>query len=152
MNRCRNNPDLSFFSLRLCVTPFLFFAVAICLTLTGCGNSLGSSVTGTVSLDGKPLATGGVSFHPEGGGPVATARILEDGSFALKTGQQHSLPAGDYRVTVMAVEVVPPKSKYHVPMPGKQLVPVRYGDLKQTDLRASVKPGSNVVALELKSS
>ena len=109
-------------------------------------------MTGTVTLDGKRLATGGVSFHPVNGGPVATARIQEDGSFELKTGKQHSLPSGEYRVTVMAVEVVPPKTKYDVPMPGKRLVPIRYGDLKQTDLRATVEPGSNVVALELTSS
>ena len=121
---------------------------AIC----GCSDSLGSHVTGTVTLDGKPLSTGGVSFHPEGGGPVANARILENGSFELKTGKQHSLPPGDYRVTVMATEVIMPKNKYQVPMPGKRLVPVKYGDLKQTDLRAKVEPGSNVVKLELKSS
>jgi hypothetical protein len=127
------------------------FLLLLLLLFSGCGSSLGSQVTGTVTIDGKPLAVGGVSFHPVGGGPVATARIQEDGSFELKTGKQHSLPPGEYRVTVMAVEVVPPKTKYHVPMPGKRLVPVRYGDLKQTDLHATIEPGSNEVALELTS-
>ena len=137
---------------RLCVIyPFLFLLVAVCVSVTGCGDSLGSQVTGTVTIDGKPLATGGVSFHPVDKGPVATAQIQEDGSYELKTGKQHSLPPGEYRVTVMAVEVIPPRTKQGMPMPGRRLVPARYGELAQTDLHATVQPGSNQVDFPLSS-
>ena len=40
----------------------------VVLFLTGCTNSLECQVTGRVTLDGEPLTTGNVMFHPKSGG------------------------------------------------------------------------------------
>ena len=135
--------------------PVALTATLLLLTLSGCGGVLDSSVSGTVTLDGKPLrmeaGTGTVSFHPEGGGPAAQARIGADGRFVLKTGSGEGLPSGDYVVTVVATGAGPKTPRNGVPMPGPLLTPTRYGTRKQSDLRFTVNPGANEIDIPLTS-
>ncbi len=70
--------------------------------LTGCGGGFDSAVHGVVTLDGKVVPRGTVTFHPVSGGPVAYAMISDDGSYAVRTGREKGLPAGEYQVTVTA--------------------------------------------------
>ena len=97
------------------------------LAAGGCGSSLDSSVSGTVTMDGKPLELGNgtctVSFYPEAGGPAAQARVAPDGTYALKTGSTQGIRSGKYTVTVVATgpsREPPPGSP---PMPGPLLTP-----------------------------
>jgi len=54
------------------------------LALAGCGGGL-PSVSGVVTLDGKPLANASVSFQPEGGGTQGSyAKTDEEGRYTLK--------------------------------------------------------------------
>src|SRR5688572_21680825 len=63
-----------------------FVAVASLLTVVGCGGTFESSVSGVVTLDGKVVPRGAVSFQPKAGGPAAYAQINEDGSYVVRTG------------------------------------------------------------------
>src|SRR5262249_19581338 len=72
------------------------------LTLGGCGDSdelPREPVSGTVTLDGKPLASGLITFQP-GGGDVATqgGGAIESGKYAIPRDQ--GLVPGNYRVSV----------------------------------------------------
>jgi hypothetical protein len=59
--------------------------------LVGCGGK--GNVSGTVTLDGKPLPAGKISFLPNKG-PAVTAEI-KDGKYSAK-----GVPAGNAKVTV----------------------------------------------------
>ncbi|MBN2293043.1 MAG: hypothetical protein JXM70_11495 [Pirellulales bacterium] len=133
---------------------FVILTAVIFSTIAGCGG-LESSVSGVVTLDGKPLelgeGTGTVSFHPQGGGPVAQARIGPGGHFELKTGNTKGLPAGEYIVTVVATGPSPKTPPGGVPMPGPLLTPTRYGTKNISDLRFTIKAGKNEVNIPLTS-
>lgn len=130
--------------------PAAALAAALGLLLTGCGG--GGTVTGTVALDGSPVKHGTVTFHPVGGGPAAIGAIA-DGKYELAVGKDRSVPAGDYVVTVDASEPVSsetPADPRKSPAPPKRLTPAKYANKDTTDLKATVKSGTNVIPLELK--
>ena len=64
------------------------------LLLAGCQPAKGS-LSGSVTLDGKPLKGGNVNFVNKSGGPSATVEIAENGTYTVPT-----ITAGDYVVTV----------------------------------------------------
>ena len=130
---------------------------ALCpLLLGGCGR--GSrfetvKVTGTVTLDGKPLTTGTVIFTPERG-RAATAKIQADGSYALGTyGSNDGATLGKHSVAVVARE---PTTGGKGPMGdlfGKWLIPQFYSDFTKSGLTFEVKSdGPNVYDIKLSSS
>ena len=113
-------------------------AVMLCvaiLGLAGCGGSDGfqlAPVSGTITLDGQPLAGATVSFQPAGGGatvgPGSGAVTDASGKYELKTaeakprsgaavgahvvritGVQEQRDAGDDTQRPMAKDPVPPK-------------------------------------------
>jgi len=128
-----------FFALRL--TLFLFLVI-----VAGCRRALDASIEGVVTLDGVPLTTGTVTFHPLGGGVPAYGVISSNGEYSISTGANKGLVAGKYVVTVVAT--TPPTSSLEF---GKLLVPERYGSLQQTPIRVTVVPGKNRINLELTS-
>lgn len=130
-------------------------AAALCLFLSGCGGG-GGSVSGTVTLDGNPLKGGVVTFHPVAGGASAIGAVSKDGTYEVAIGNELGLPPGEYIVTVDAAETVtsepglaggPPKP----PPPPKRITPDKYANKDTSDLRATVKTGSNKIPLELTS-
>jgi hypothetical protein len=114
--------------------------------LAGC-SSRDASVRGAVTLDGRPLPAGEVIFHPAGEGRTGYAAVEPDGSYVVFTGEREGLPPGDYIVTVMRTSD-PADTADSVPL---LLTPARYADVKRSDLRYTVKPGSNRINLELTS-
>ncbi|MBN2021355.1 MAG: hypothetical protein JW809_01045 [Pirellulales bacterium] len=138
--------------------PFRFAATAVAAALglaTGCGSSLDSSVSGTVTLDGKPLAVGDgsgtVSFYPAQGGPAAQATIAPDGTYVLKTGHASGIRSGDYVVTVVATGPSPKPLPGAPPRPGPLLTPIRYGTRQGSKLRFMVGPGANQIDIAMTS-
>lgn len=118
------------------------------LTSSGCGGKP-ASVSGTVSVDGKPLDQGTVGFTPTAGGMRAVGLIQSDGSYQLKTNRDRGLDVGEYTVTVTAREAV--QTEGGPPMPGKYLAPKRYGSTRTSGLVEQVESGSNVIDLNLES-
>jgi hypothetical protein len=87
---------------------FIFIAIAACMI--GCNNSNPQgriSVTGTVSLNGQPLAQGSVEFvsQPNVSPSIITGCNIKDGQFVLPAA--HGLIDGQtYTVRFRSIEVV----------------------------------------------
>lgn len=111
---------------------YLFLA-ACCLV--GCRGETGPAkytVSGTVTLDGKPLSNGDVTFYPVAGNLPAAAGKLEDGRYTFRT------VAGEHRVVVRAVSDKPIITSPIDPPLYESIVPARYNDA--TTLTADVTP------------
>lgn len=148
------------------------------LLLAGCEQP--GIVTGLVTLDGKPLTTGVITFNPKTGGPTAYGAIGTDGRYELRTGAAAGLPAGEYVVTV-AANAAPLVAS---PLPAEQaasgttdsptesatgtepsaegapsagppvlplLTPEKYANLERTPLRATIKGGEQTLEFHLTS-
>jgi hypothetical protein len=144
---------LSIFSARAFVRCAALVAMFL---LTGCGSDL-ASVSGTLTLDGKPLARTEntnvtIMFYPESGsGAPAAAMTDESGQYELTTGSQQGVAPGKYVVTLSASQFDPPSPEGGPP--GRRfLTPVRYASPGESELRADVEPGSNTFDFDLKSS
>ena len=127
-------------------------AAALSLFVSGCSGG-GGTVSGTVTLDGTPIQGGVVTFHPVGEGPSAIGAVKKDGTYEVTIGNQTAIPPGEYLVTVDYGEATtsepgpgPPKPP---PVP-KRITPDKYANKDTTDLRVTVKAGSNKIPLELK--
>lgn len=128
-----------------------FVSTVLLLTLNGCGGSYDSTVSGTVSLDGKNLTIGTVSFHPLAGGPASYAQVNSDGTYAVQTGREKGLRSGEYIVTVEAnerpAEMRSPDGG--PPAVGKRITPPWYGAKQTSGLRYTVEGGRNTINIEL---
>jgi hypothetical protein len=120
---------------------------------TGCSGPNAASVSGTVTLDGQPLTTGNVSFHPDGGaGAPAYGQIDANGRYSLSTGTDAGLAPGKYVAVVVATKE-PPQAydKTGSEVPPIPITPAKYGNTSTSDLRVEVKRGKNDVPLALQS-
>jgi hypothetical protein len=117
--------------------------------VAGCMDVGKSDVTGTVTLDGQPVAAGSITFVSQGGELRREGAVIQDGKF------QASLPPGKYKIELNAQKVVGKRTQ--VGMDGKneeveiteELFPERYNT--QTELSEEIKPGQNTLKLDLKS-
>ncbi len=142
------------------------FAVTLSLCLlAGCGGSVEkdlpelAQVTGTVTLDGNPVADAQVTFIPEKG-PTATGRTDSAGKYVLGTkGTDDGASVGKHKVTVAKVGGPPPDAtgaeSYAIPDPNKPPaggIPQKYSDMVASGLTATVEAGKeNQVDLPLTS-
>jgi hypothetical protein len=123
------------------------------VTVAGCGGAYDSTAHGIVTLDGKAVPRGTVSFQPVSGGPAAYAMIGDDGSYSIRTGREQGLPSGDYQVSVTANEA--PAAAHSAnggpPAPGKAITPAWYRMKETSGLKYTVARGKNEINLDLKS-
>ncbi|MFO0871198.1 MAG: hypothetical protein U0935_19920 [Pirellulales bacterium] len=125
-------------------------AVVVVL-LTGCGASL-VPVQGKVSVDGNPLDTGYVSYHPAGAkeqleAQIGRASIEADGSYKLSTDGKPGVPPGKYRVVVTAGKPSNPSDPYSVPV---SLVDAKFTLPESTPLEVEVSSSAGAGAYDLK--
>jgi hypothetical protein len=140
--------------MRDCIPPFrntwMLASAALALSFTGCNSTQPEyvPVTGTVTLDGKPLTKGNVLTQPSAG-RGANALIQPDGTFTLKTRDQDGALIGTHKVAVLSHEGGTgsgPEASI-----GKLLVPERYINPETSGLTIEVKPDDNNVELKLTS-
>jgi hypothetical protein len=131
-----------------CVLAMLLTAAA-----TGCFGPNAASVSGTVTLDGQPLAGGNVSFHPDGGsGAPAYGQSDANGRYSLSTGSDTGLAPGMYVAVVVATKEPPqPYDAKGGEIPPIPITPAKYADVSTSDLRVEVKAGRNDIPLALQS-
>jgi hypothetical protein len=138
------------------------FLVGVVVVMPGCGGAAyeyDSFVSGTVTIDGNLANSGTVTFHPVKEGKAAIGRIHSDGSYSLRTGQGDlrqvdggTLMPGEYLVTA---SITGPPTEGAVlaeggpPIPGPSLIASKYAQKGTTDLRVTVKPGRQVIVLNL---
>ncbi|HKB03650.1 MAG TPA: carboxypeptidase-like regulatory domain-containing protein [Gemmataceae bacterium] len=156
--------------MRLVGLTVLVFAAA------GCdGRRTPVPVSGTVTLDGRPVEGAIVTFHLVGDdkeGRPATGQTDKAGTFRLTTGNEDGARAGEYKVVI--VKNVLPSPKVKMPdfpdtpegrnqrehflwkqfgddqLPYRNMLPERYADLKSTPLTCKV-PGDSPVHFPLTS-
>lgn len=142
----------------------------------GCdGQRMPVPVSGTVTLDGRPVEGATVTFHLIGDdrdGRPAIGQTDKTGTFRLKTGNEDGARPGDYKVVITKNVLADPKLK--IPdfpdtpegrnqrdhflwkhfgddqPPYRSVLPDRYGDLKATPLTCKV-PGNSPVHFPLTS-
>ena len=131
----------------LCVVAVLAAATS------GCGGVYDSTAEGVVTLDGKVVPRGMVSFSPTAGGPAVYGMIGDDGRYELRVGRERGLPPGEYEVSVTANEASTQaqSDKGGPPPPGKSITPAWYRMKETSGLKKTVAPGSNEINLELTS-
>ncbi len=124
--------------------------IAWTLTWLGCGGPAYHPVGGKVTLDGRPLPDATVSFIPQSDeGTPAFGKTDSEGNYSLEESQDVvGLVAGKYSVRITTFfEGVP---EYDPPLPAlPEKVPAKYN--VNTELIEEVKPGENVINLELES-
>lgn len=131
--------------------PIRYALLLLFCGVLGCAPAKGS-VSGTVTLDGKPLDNAAVTFHSSGTGPTAYGTTVSSGSYVLQTGAREEVPPGDYLVTVVATEEVSRAlDAKSPPQPPKVITPQRYADKSTSGLNFTVKPGSNRFDIEMRS-
>jgi hypothetical protein len=107
-----------------------------------------AKVTGTVTLDGKPLPGAAVTFSPSDGGRASQGFTDESGKYTLSfTLTKEGAIVGQHTVQLevgvsMGEGETPPASK--LPQ-----LPAKYN--KKTELTAEVKRGSNTIDFDLTS-
>jgi hypothetical protein len=119
-------------------------AVALC-ALPGCGDSGPKvvPVSGTVTIDDKPLTYGYVQVLPDGWRP-ATGRIGADGRFTLTTtAEGDGCAVGTHPVAILASESVGPDAmKWHAPK--------QYADPATSKLNVTISGPTSDLKIELK--
>ena len=131
----------------LLVLPALAFSL-----LAGCGGKGLVSVTGTVTLDGKALDRGSVTFHPVKSGPLGVGKIQPDGRYSIETGNQRGIAPGEYAVTVVATADPPKGPPTKGPeVPPTPLTPAKYGRPETSGLRYAVPAAGGKFDIPLQS-
>ena len=126
------------------------------LTLVGCGGGpeddpdMGT-VTGTVKMDGKPLANALISFQPVGGaGRPSNAATNEQGQYTLiYSVRLKGARVGEHTVRITTFRGPGPGDDGEFSEGTPETVPNRYNS--QTELKKTVEPGSNTIDFDLTS-
>jgi hypothetical protein len=126
----------------------------VCAALSGCGTG-GEKLTpvaGKVTVNGAPLATGGVTFHPNAQKGNNTPHIpvgtLDDqGNYQLMSTTKEGAPLGWYKVTVSAQEPIDPKNPY---APPKHMIDPKFSDPSTSGLEVEVVASPSAGAYDLK--
>jgi hypothetical protein len=119
----------------------------VVLALSGCGG-VGTlyPVSGKVTLDGKPLPDGQVSFVPDkekgNKAPATPFGKIKDGSYSLETKGQPGAPAGAYKIMVITRYPGSPEKNPELPK--------RYADAGNSGLAVEVSPTPAAGAYDLK--
>lgn len=66
------------------LTAALANCACCCALLAGCGAESLPAVSGTVTVDGQPLAAGTIQFLPDAGDVPSEAARIQDGKFSAK--------------------------------------------------------------------
>ena len=138
------------------MTPAQILCIVLALPMiAGCGNGL-AKVSGTVTLDGEPIAGGPdvygtVTFcREDGGGASAVGVIDTSGRYTLMTGAQRGIEPGAYQVGIAVKKINPPAKRDALPLP-TLMTPRKYASVIESGLREDVKPGSNTFDFALAS-
>ena len=119
----------------------------VAFALTGCAPVTGT-VKGKITVNGKPLPAGLITFHSEVENHDAFSAAIQDGQY--ETGP---IPAGSCKVTVVLSSVAKPAAggsdRGRVRAGGTIEVPEKYGRADTSGLTFTVKPGANTFDQDL---
>ena len=116
--------------------------------LLGCSDGK-QPVSGTVTLDGKLVASGAITFSKQDGELAREGAVIQDGHF------QALVPPGKYKIELNGQKVVGKRiqkgfdGKDEVLEITEELFPERYNT--KTELSEEIKAAEKVIKLDLKS-
>ncbi len=131
--------------------------VGLAVLAAGCSDGVRLlPVTGTVSIDGQPVADAAVMFTPVDGGPIASATTDDRGIFSLATANRPGAVAGEHRVTVCKQITHNPDYKNLSRQDAgmmriEWITPPRYSQPDTSGLRATVQRGMESLSFDLTS-
>ena len=124
-------------------------ALLVCIVLTGCGDAQRATVSGVVTLDGKPIPGATIIFLPtqETAAPASGGAIGEDGTYTVTF--EGAPSAGDYRVEIRGIRhktgrmipAPPPLARGTMIEECVELIPDWYN--KKSELLVELKRGDN---------
>lgn len=123
--------------------------LALLAMLAGCSDGKGAVVNGTVTLDGKAVPSGSVTFVKSEGGLVREGATIKDGTFTAQ------VPPGKYKVEFNGQKVLGKKKQrgFDGTMEEidltEEMFPDRYN--ARTELSEVINAGSNSITFDLKS-
>jgi hypothetical protein len=132
-------------------------AAAFLVLLAGCGGVRTADVSGKVTVDGKPVEDGAITFFPIDGKGTTGGAIIERGEYAVQLPIPPNAEGAEthrMKVSISAPKVVGMKKLYNTehaierPVTAESL-PDRYN--AKSTLTIEVKPGKNEQNFELKS-
>src|SRR4051812_41535360 len=130
------------------------FCGIVCAGIFGCssGGTKLTPVAGKVTVDGAPLATGSVTFHPDAAKGNNTPHIPvgsldAQGNYKLVSATKDGAPLGWYKVTVSAQEPIDPKNPY---APPKHLINPKFSDASTSGLEIEVVVSPPAGAYDIK--
>lgn len=120
----------------------LLLASSLLTAVVGCGGDSGPArqpASGSITLDGKSLASGTITFIPDEGGPGAFGSV-EEGAFRFEKAE--GPPPGRYKVEIVDVrptgKMIPdPDSRSGTIAEVRNTIPPRYN--ARTELAVEVK-------------
>jgi hypothetical protein len=129
---------------------FTFASGCAASLLLGCGVPVTDlvPVSGKVTLEGRPLVHGTVSYRPgEISLPEATGSLDGEGRYRLYTGGEPGAPAGEYKVVVFAYDQ-PTQGAGNAGLP-KSVISERYHQGETTPLTREVRKAAPQGAYDL---
>ena len=135
---------------------YLCFVVLLpaLLFVSGCGDDKApAKVTGTITMDGKPIVGAEVTFTPNDGTRMSQGNTDAQGKYELRfSAQAAGAAVGTHRVSIRlasADEYIPPSRDSNDPPQPKETIPKKYNN--ETELTATLKSGKQVVNFDLTS-
>ena len=141
---------------------FLLTALSV-LTFSGCGggNDGRVAISGSVTLDGKPLDGGTIAFIGGGGGSLATASTNKEGKFQIqvalglnKVAISKDDPAAAIQTAVKPEDMLmgtDAEYKAQQQSKPKELVPVKYSKPDSSGLSFDIVSGMQPLSIGLSS-
>jgi hypothetical protein len=88
----------------------IFSILTLCVFVIGCTNNNPQgrlAIEGEVTLEGKPLAQGHISFDPSGSQPIKTqsGSLIKNGKYSIAA--VDGLAEGEYTVSIRSMEEIP---------------------------------------------
>jgi hypothetical protein len=123
-----------------------FLLLTALLLAVGCGDQNEAEVSGAVTVDGVPMASGAIQFVPEDGQSKTTGGAIKDGRYSVK------VPVGRMKVSISMPKESRKKKLYNTPdSPVGTMydegLPAKYNE--KSELTLEVKPGRNPKDWEL---
>lgn len=124
------------------IRSFQFIGIGIAIlsvaSLAGCGGSEEGEkvhpVSGSVTLDGKPVAKGELVFEDPEGKSAGGSAAIKDGKYST------DCTAGKFKVRISARKETGPKDATGV-APSEETIPAKYNE--STELEVEIKAGEN---------
>jgi hypothetical protein len=117
--------------------------VVLAAVVGGCGGP--PSLSGTITLDGAPLAGATVVLHPDNnpGAELVVGATGPDGRFVITPSAGRSIARGTYKMT-LSKRAEPTPAQVAAMIIPDETIPEKYSNLTKTELTVTVPAGGDV--------